>query len=125
MPISFAVALKATCPKGHSTHPDRPHFPPPPHPPQPSPVHRYSERLVLIPGMGIVFDPFMPIPRLPEPVPLPERYTPLAPPPGGIIINLSWTVAKVNVEALTTLRRIVAKVQARLRWGLQVQGSHE
>ena len=84
-----------------------------------------AERLVLIPGMGIVFDPFMPIPRLPEPVPLPELYTPLAPPPGGIIINLSWTVAKVNVEALTTLRRIVAKVQAGLRWGLQVQGSHE
>ena len=84
------------------------------------PLHnnRYSERLLLVPGLGIVFDGQLPVPRASGPLPLPasgpgSRIE--APPPGTLIINCAWSPPKINVESVVTLRRIVMRVQERHR----------
>ena len=79
---------------------------------------RYSERLVLIPGLGIVFDGQLPVSRATGPIPLPTEGSASkveAPPPGTLVINCAWSPPKINVESVVTLRRVVMRVQEQYR----------
>ena len=69
-----------------------------------NPQRRYSERLVLVPGMGVIFNP-VPFDRPPlDAVDLMKTDK-------ALVINCAWTVTKVNAAHLKVLARIVETVQ--------------
>jgi hypothetical protein len=76
------------------------------------PWRRYSERLLLVPGMGIVFDPNMPYPRLGRPMQYRGRLLGIPRPDDELIINCAWSAPKINIEALVTFRRLLDRLHA-------------
>jgi len=71
----------------------------------PEPQSRYSERVVLLPGMGIIFNKFRGDTRGPAAAE--------APPPGTLVINCAWTMIKVNYDHLRTIAQVIRTVQQR------------
>lgn len=69
--------------------------------PERSPQELYSERLVLIPGMGIVFDDRMRLSKPAELAPLSRN---------AVYINCPWSPPKISPEALDALAHITQGV---------------
>eukprot|EP00741_Cyanophora_paradoxa_P023745 tig00021617_g22936.t1 len=69
----------------------------------PEAQEHYSERLVLLPGLGTAFTPLAYVPRRPGAGP-----PPLPPPSDPFIFNLPWTSQKINWPHLSKLVRVAA-----------------